>query len=98
MKTVLSACLVFAAAASAHAQEVLQGVTFSVDVLNLTTVGTDIDQVQVFTLNQTVDARGTFAQRATTVDYGTTFRRIDMRVGHNQALSVSAGYRRGGWV
>jgi hypothetical protein len=97
LKTLLSACLVFAVAVSAHAQEVLQGVTFSVDVLNLTTVGTDIDQVQVFTLNQTVDARGTFAQRATTVDYGTAFRRIDMRVGHNQALSVSAGYRRGGW-
>jgi hypothetical protein len=53
--------------------------------------------VQVFTLNQTVDARGTFAQRSTTVDYGTRFRRIDMRVGNNQALSLSAGYRRGGW-
>ena len=51
----------------------------------------------MFTLNQTVDARGTFAQRTTTVDYGTTFRRIDMRVGNNQALSLSAGYRRGGW-
>jgi hypothetical protein len=97
LRAILSACLVLVAGASAHAQEVLQGVTFGVDVLNLTTVGTDIDQAQVFTLNQTVDARGTFTQRTTTVDYGTTFRRIDMRVGDSQALSISAGYRRGGW-
>ena len=97
LKPFLSACLVLAAATSSHAQEVLRGVTFNVDLLNLTTVGTDIEQVQVFTLNQTVDARGTFTQRATTVDYGTTFRRIDMRLGNHQALSLSAGYRRRGW-
>jgi hypothetical protein len=81
----------------AHAQEVLEGVTFSMDLLNLTAAGADIDQVQVFTLQQTIDARGTFTQRMTSLDYGTTFRRIDMNVGHDNALLLSAGYRRGAW-
>jgi hypothetical protein len=97
LRHILSACLVVAVAGTAEAQEVLEGVTFSADLLNLTSTGTDIDQVRVFTLHQTVDAGGTFAQRTSSVDYGTSFRRIDMKVGTDQALSLSAGYRRGVW-
>jgi hypothetical protein len=94
---ILVVLFVLAMAGSARGQEVLDGVSFSVDLLNLATAGTDIDQVQVFTVRQTVTDSGTFAQRTSRVDYGTDFRRIDMRTDTDRALSWRAGYRRGEW-
>jgi hypothetical protein len=88
---------VLAIAGSAHGQQVLDGVSFSVELLNLATAGADIDQVQIFSMRQTIEQGGTFTQRSMRVDYGTDFRRIDMRPDADRALLWSAGYRRGAW-
>ncbi|HEY5619354.1 MAG TPA: hypothetical protein VIK60_15550 [Vicinamibacterales bacterium] len=97
MRNILLVLPVLALASNANGQGMLEGVSFSVDVLNLTTAGADVDQVQVFTIRQTAEERGTLAQRTITVDYGTSFRRIDMNIAKDRALSWSAGYRRGDW-
>ena len=97
MRSALTVLFVLAIAGNVRGQQALDGVSFSVELLNLATAGTDIDQVQIFTMRQTLEQRGTITQREMTVDYGTDFRRIDMRPGTDRALSWSAGYRRGEW-
>lgn len=97
MRSALTVLFVLATAGSARGQQVLDGVSFSVELLNLATAGADIDQVQIFTVRQTAEQRGTLTQRALTLDYGTDFRRIDMRPATDSALLWSAGYRRGEW-
>ena len=97
MRSALTVLFVLAIAGNARGQQALDGVSFSVELLNLATAGADIDQVQIFTMRQTLEQRGTITQRAMTLDYGTDFRRIDMRPGTDWALLWSAGYRRGAW-
>jgi hypothetical protein len=97
VRQILAVFFVFALAANARGQEILEGVSFSVDLLNLATAGADIGQVEVFTMRQTIGESGTLTQRNTRLDYGTDFRSIDMKIGTNRALSWRAGYRRGEW-
>lgn len=97
MRTILLVLFFLALAGNVHGQGALEGVSVSVEVLNLTTVGADVDQGQVFTIQEAVEGRGAPTQRTSTVDYGASFRPIETKIGERRALLWSAGYRRGDW-
>jgi hypothetical protein len=84
-------------AGNVYGQELFGGLSVSLDFLNLTTTGVDTEQVQVFTLHESIVQSGTVTQRTITSDYGGNFRSIDMGIGTNPTFAWSAGYRPGSW-